>query len=83
MKEVEHDTQFPEEDAGTEEFNNENPFDYRVAPGVSLIVQMRTYDVLLAILREQNTEAAEKLVQLHAEGKVLGPLPVFDESPDG
>jgi len=55
-----------------------DPFSPQSAPGFSLIVLMRIYDTQLALLREQNPEVAEKLVSLHAEGKILGPLPVLD-----
>lgn len=95
MKEVEGDAQWaedphaqftePDEEAGTESNSDgeANPFSQELAPGVSLIVHMRIYDVLVALLRESNKEVAEKLVELHASGKILGPLPVFDEGSEG
>lgn len=76
MEEVEHinglNPTAPVEDEVTDPFSPEN------APGFSLIVLMRIYDTQLALLREQNPEVAEKLVNLHAEGKILGPLPTLD-----
>ena len=83
MKEVEVDDKWDQENTEPteEELNGDgaaNPFDPQVAPGVSLIVQMRIYDVLLAMYREQNEEAAAKLAELHATGRILGSLPVLD-----
>lgn len=55
-----------------------DPFDPTVAPGVQIIIQMRIYDVLMAILQDANPEAAARLHQIHSEGKVLGALPWID-----
>lgn len=86
MKEVSHDDHwFDDHEQDVAEsggMDNYDPFSTELAPGVSLIVHMRIYDVLLALLREQNSEVAEQLTQLHAQGKILGPLPVFDETED-
>lgn len=55
-----------------------DPFAPQNAPGLSLIVLMRIYDVMLAQFREENPEGAKRLRELHAQGKILGPLPSID-----
>jgi hypothetical protein len=57
---------------------NLDPFDPVNVGKVQLIVQMRIYDVLLAILSETNDAKAEALVELHSQGRVVGPLPILD-----
>jgi hypothetical protein len=57
-----------------------DPFDPDVAPAVQLIVQMRIYDVLMAILTNLDKEAAANLYTLHSGGKVMGSLPWIDLS---
>lgn len=44
-----------------------------------LIQQLRLYDVLLTNVRLQDTEAADKLLELHQEFKYIGPLPYTEE----
>ena len=41
------------------------------------IQNLRVYDVLMALLSKQDQEIANKLEQLHTEGKVLGPDPAL------
>lgn len=65
------------EDAGVREEDND-PFSPVNCPKLSLVVQMRIYDVLMAILNEQNTEMADTLDRIHAAGKVAGALPYID-----
>lgn len=48
------------------------------APGLSLIVLMRIYEVQMALLREVNPEFASRLLQLHEEGKISTPMPWID-----
>jgi len=55
-----------------------NPFSPNNAPGLTLVVLMRVYDVGMALLNEQNSEAARKLHELHSEGKILGSEPYID-----
>lgn len=55
-----------------------NPFESEEAIAASLIVQMRIYDVLLAMLTKVDEGAANKLIDLHANGKILGPLPYLN-----
>lgn len=60
---------------------NLDPFDEQNVKQVQLIVQMRTYDALMAILANLNEDgaaAAEVLHNLHAQGKIVGSLPVID-----
>jgi hypothetical protein len=44
-----------------------------------LIQQMRIYDVMLTILRDADSEAAELLLDLHKQFKYIGPLPYTEE----
>jgi len=55
----------------------DDPFDATNAPGVSLIVLMRIYDVLMALLDEQNADKAAELLQLHATGALAGTTPSY------
>lgn len=57
-----------------------DPFGPELAPGLSLIVLMRLYDVGLALLTEMNRESASFLINKHAESKILGPLPGLNMS---
>jgi hypothetical protein len=41
------------------------------------IQNLRVYDVLMALLSKQDQELANKLEQLHTEGKILGPDPAL------
>lgn len=45
-----------------------------------LLVSMRIYDVLLAIYTEitEGSSKADDLMALHAQGKLLGPLPALN-----
>lgn len=62
----------------SEDFSD--PFDPSVTPAVSMIIQMRIYDVLMAIYTKMDTEGAAQLHNLHSRGKVLGALPWIDLS---
>jgi hypothetical protein len=57
-----------------------DPFSPENVDGVQAIILMRIYDVLLGLYREQNAEYAERLVELHEAGKIMGPLPWLDLS---
>lgn len=76
------ETNYPQGLTETEPVNAEeagyDPFSPEHAPALSLITLMRIYDTQLALLREANPQVAEKLVELHAEGKIVGPLPMLD-----
>lgn len=55
-----------------------DPFDAETAPGLSLIVLMRIYDVQMALLAKTDPDAAEALYEAHAKGHIIGPLPAID-----
>lgn len=55
-----------------------DPFSPEAVPGVSLVVNMRIYDVLMAIYTHLDEEGAQQLYDLHSEGKVLGSLPYLN-----
>lgn len=64
-----------------EELLDEGPLDPmspEYAPGLSLIIQMRIYDVLMCLLKNSDSELAEKLGKLHGEGGLLSPMPWID-----
>ncbi len=61
--------------APVEEEETIDPFDPQQAPSFILITLMRIYDAQMASLTLQNGEAAEKLHELHAQGKFLGAYP--------
>ena len=42
-----------------------------------LITTMRIYDVLLALLHEQNSNKANELLELHSTGALVGSAPVY------
>lgn len=44
-----------------------------------LIQQMRLYDILLTVVRLQDKESADKLLELHEQFKYIGPLPYTEE----
>lgn len=55
-----------------------NPFAPESAPGVQVIILMRIYDVLMALLQESNEEMHDKLDALHESGQVAWSLPYLD-----
>lgn len=61
-----------------QDYADYDPFAPENAPGLSLVVQMRIYDVLLGIYSEMAPEKAAALMDMHAGGKVIGSLPNFD-----
>lgn len=58
-----------------------DPFDPETTPAVQLIVQMRIYDVLMAIYSHLNVEGAEELHELHVQGGIMGSLPYLNLKP--
>lgn len=42
------------------------------------ILSARIYDVLMALLMEQNREVAKDILELHAGGNLIGPQPSFN-----
>lgn len=59
-----------------------NPFSDTNVKQVQLVVLMRIYDVLMALLQESDAELAGQLHALHEQGKILGSLPWLDLSQD-
>lgn len=57
-----------------------DPFSPLNAPKLQLVVSMRIYDVLMALLNETNGEVADNLHAIHSRGKVIGSLPFIDLS---
>lgn len=81
MKEVENFSGLngPVDDAIDVSFEEAlDPMSAEYAPGLSLIMLMRIYDVQMALLAESNPERAEALSRHHAEGKVLSAMPWID-----
>lgn len=52
-----------------------NAFDPANTGAVSLVVQLRTYDVLFTILTHLNKDMARDLMSLHQQGIVVGSEP--------
>lgn len=55
-----------------------SPFGPEEAPGIGLVVNMRIYDVLMAIYTELNRDGAAELMDIHTKGGIIGSLPLFD-----
>ena len=55
-----------------------SPFSAEEAPGIALVVNMRIYDVLMAIYTSINPEGAKELMEIHSKGGIIGSLPLFD-----
>lgn len=55
-----------------------DPFDYKNAPGIQLIVLLRIYDLLAGIYSELDNEKAAGILDLHSKGKLFLPLPYID-----
>lgn len=43
-----------------------------------LVTLMRIYDVLLGIYNDMDSVKAEALMDIHADGKLMGPVPYFN-----
>lgn len=79
-RDLDHDTEGVVNPYKLEEDNStadSDPFTPENAAGLSLIVQMRMYDVLLGIYSEMNPDRAARLIERHQAGKVIGPYPNF------
>lgn len=48
---------------------------------LALVVQMRIYDVLMALLNEQNEDVATRLYEVHSNGQIIGSLPWLNVQP--
>jgi hypothetical protein len=63
-----------------ENFNStgaHDPFSQAEAPGISLVVLLRIYDVLMGMYTEMAPEKADALIEAHLKGTLLGPTPAF------
>lgn len=65
------------EEATASESTTFDAFSPTNAPGVNLIVNMRIYDVLMAIYTHLDKEGATDLLKLHQSGVVLSSAPMF------
>lgn len=54
-----------------------NPFAPENAAGLSLIVQMRIYDTLMAILNSLDAETADLVYEAHKKGRIISDLPAY------
>lgn len=59
-----------------------DPFAPENAPAVSLIVSMRIYDALMALLQTQDEELHDMLNKMHESGKLAWSLPWINISSD-
>lgn len=53
---------------------------------MSIIQQLRMYDILMALLRISNEEAANRLLAMHEKFEHIGPLPYEEydaDNPEG
>lgn len=57
--------------------NDTDPFSPNNAPGLSLIVLMRLYDVQMALLSVTAPDKAAALHEAHLAGQVVGAPPAF------
>lgn len=69
-------TNSEKEPVGEDAFNEDN---YNT---VSLITQLRIYDLLMVIARGINEDEAIEVAKLHAVGKILGPPPSWNMADD-
>jgi hypothetical protein len=75
----------PEPDTTEEDWESEggavhdsDPFGEANVKQVQLIVQMRTYDTLMAILAVLDEQKADLLHEVHSKGGIVGALPFID-----
>jgi hypothetical protein len=69
-----------EEPVETEGGMQYSPFGPEEAPGIALVVNMRIYDVLMAIYTKLDPDGAADLMEIHTKGGIIGSLPLFDPS---
>lgn len=51
----------------------------REALEANMIINMRVYDVLMAMLHDSNAELAKSLLDKHIKGSLLGPMPYLSD----
>lgn len=81
-----HEQPATEEDSAPEADGSEEPelrsaFDKENFHEVMLIMQMRLYDLNLALLSALDPDKAQALVEMHAQGMSFAPPPSFMEMP--
>lgn len=64
----------------TDEDGSYDPYTPENIQIIQYITLARIYDVLMAMLTIQDKNKATQLLELHAQGKLLGPTPEFDGS---
>ena len=86
MEEVERDKHWPDDPRDIPSASIEAPvvpedidaWDHpRNLPIVQAVIQMRLYDALMGVLTYLDREGAQKLINAHAAGKIVGPFPAF------
>lgn len=70
------------DDPKSNESSYDDPFSPENSAKLSLVVNMRIYDALMAILHETSPESAERLNKIHEEGGLLCSLPWLDITND-
>lgn len=65
-------------DRAQEEAQAADPFSPENLPILQFITTARILDVLMTLLTEKNPEAAEQLLNLHAEGNLIYTAPAFN-----
>jgi hypothetical protein len=56
---------------------SENPFDIEEALNIQLIVSMRLYDVLMAVLSSLDEDASDVITEAHKAGVLMGYSPKY------
>lgn len=64
--------------AELEEVAANDPFAPENIGIVQFIMLGRIYDALMALLREANPEVATDLLEMHMQGNLMGPQPMFN-----
>ena len=70
------------DDPKSNESSYDDPFSPENSAKLSLVVNMRIYDTLMAILHEIDAESAERLNKIHEQGGLLCSLPWLDITND-
>lgn len=76
------DAQQLDDEAVDETHDPESPFHPDNAAGLALIVHMRNYDVLMAILNKIDPMAADMVYEAHKKGQIITDLPSYLPEPE-
>jgi hypothetical protein len=57
--------------------DDDSAYSYKNAPGFSLIMLMRIYDVQMAILNEMSPDAATAIDEVHSAGRIVADPPSY------